>query len=282
MIVCTVPLVSIDAQVISRTNEALVSDLTHDELVISENEDPQILAYFRRLRAPLSLVIVLNSASADRNASSLSSNVSALGLASALEPGDEVSVLDARGPQILQSYTADSDLIIAAIERAYLQSSASVAPAARRLRLALERAAEQAQMAHNPEAHRAIILISDVIQTDRDEVLPLGVLAAIVRSRSALCLAGLEGLAPQSVGDTQDLNKVTISAMVSLTGGSLVDDDWKSSLERMRSIYRIAYFADDRRSGELVRIKLDLKPDAKRRERDFALTYPRLAISPDE
>jgi VWFA-related protein len=278
-------MVSIDAQVTSRTSGEIVRDLTHEEVTISENGTPQILASFHRLRAPLSLVILIDSASTDRNVSSLPKEAMALsvGLGNALESGDEVSVLSfAPNPQILQDYTADRDSITAAIERAYVQKKASVAPVARRLRLALERAAEQAQTAHNPEGRRAVILISDAFQRGWDQPLPFGVLAAIVRSRSALFVAGLEGLAPQFVGEMENLNKVQVSVMVGLTGGSLLDDDWKSSLERMRWTYRIAYFADAHRSGELVSIRLELKPSAKRGDPDLALTYPRFATLPHE
>src|SRR6516164_1669352 len=55
LIVCKYPMVSIDAQVTSRTSGEIVRDLTHEEVTISENGTPQILASFHRLRAPLSL-----------------------------------------------------------------------------------------------------------------------------------------------------------------------------------------------------------------------------------
>jgi len=284
LIVCKYPMVSIDAQVTSRTSGEVVRDLIHEELTISENGIPQILQSFHRFRAPLSLVILIDSASTNRNVSSLSNEASALsvGLGNVLEPGDEVSVLSFEpGPQILQDYTADRDLITAAIERAYPQKNASVAPLPGRLRLALERAAEQAQIAHNAEARHAIILISDVFQKGPHKPLPFGVLAAIVKSGSALFVAGLEELAPQGVGETRDLSRVTIPEMVGLSGGSLVRDEWESALERMRWTYRIAYYADAGRSGEIVRIRLELKPSASR-DRDLALAYPRFAILPHE
>lgn len=95
-------------------------------------------------------------------------------------------------------------------------------------------------------------------------------------------MADSQRLASQFIGETQDLNKLTVDLMVGLTGGSFVDDDWTSALERMRAIYRIAYWADSRRSGELVNIKLELKPDAKRDASDLTLAYPRFAILPHE
>src|SRR5215471_7687220 len=142
LIVCRYPLVSIDAQVISRASGATVSDLTHDEIIISENGNMQILSSFHRLRAPLSLVILIDSCRTNRELWSLQDKVSALsmGLARALEPGDEVSVLSlTESRQMLLDYTSNHELISAAIERAYLQGRSAGSPAARRLRLALER-----------------------------------------------------------------------------------------------------------------------------------------------
>ena len=285
LIVCKYPLVSIDAQVISRTSGTTVSDLTHEEFIISENGDQQILASFHRFRAPLSLVILIDSGRTNREPWSLQDRVSALsmGLVRALDPGDEVSVLSlTESRQMLLDYTSNQELISAALEKAYLQGNPAGEPPARQLRLALERAAQQARIAHNPEARRAIILISDGFQRSRDELLPAKVLTAILGSGSALCLADSEGTEPQFVGETQDLDTLTLDLMVGLTGGSFLDDDWASALERMRAIYRIAYWPDSRRSGELVNIKLELKPDAKRDASDLTLVYPRFAILPHE
>jgi len=124
LIVCKYPLVSIDAQVISRTSRATVSDLTHEEFIISENLDQQILASFHRFRAPLSLVILIDSGRTNREPWSLQDRVSALsmGLVRALDPGDEVSVLSlTESRQMLLDYTSNQELISAALEKAYLQ-----------------------------------------------------------------------------------------------------------------------------------------------------------------
>jgi hypothetical protein len=107
-VVAHYPLISIDAEVISGTTGSVVTDLRHEDFIISENNVQQVVVLWQRLAVPLSLLIVVDAAANYTNGIALDNRVSALksSLALFLKPEDEVSIMAlTEGPLLLQDYT---------------------------------------------------------------------------------------------------------------------------------------------------------------------------------
>src|SRR5688572_10481084 len=88
------PLISIDAQVMSRSTGLVVSDLTHKDFVMSENNSQQTIYFWQRLPMPLSLLILVDTVTGP-NRHLIDNQLKALksSLASYLKPEDKVSIM---------------------------------------------------------------------------------------------------------------------------------------------------------------------------------------------
>src|SRR5262249_19717116 len=237
------------------------------------------------LPKPLSLLIVVDAAASDPNGHRIDNQVNALksSLARWLEPADEASVMVVGERAIvLQDYTGNEALINAALDKASQEKNTSL-PVSKRLPMALEEAAKHLGDVRNPEARRVIVLIADLPQSLADKVVLRGAaVRAMIESTGILCWN--RSPFPSSHFSDQgvkSLDKLRISDLVGLTGGEFVGSDWRMFLERVRKRYRIIYLPfNEGREGELVRIKLELKPNAGRDPHDMVLIYPRFAIMP--
>jgi hypothetical protein len=186
-------------------------------------------------------------------------------------------------PILLQDYTSSKQLMNAAFDRVFQHRLVSKLPVEKRLSRGLQEAAEHVRGVQNSEACRAIILISDLAEkTGNMLVSPEAVRAMIEPLPIIFCWNRIPHLAPQVFSEAQySLDKVSPATLVGLTGGEFGNRDWKTFIERMRGRYSIAYlpFAKQR-EGQVVKIKVELKPSAKRNVNDLVLTYPRIAIIP--
>jgi hypothetical protein len=280
------PLILIDAGVISATTGSPVTNLGHEDFIISENNVQQLVAFWRRIHLPLSLQIVVDVNANYSDRLGLESQVNALktSLALFLRPEDEVSIMVlTEGPLLLQENTNNKDLINSALDRALQSIETQHLSAGKRFRAAIFEAAKRAGSPRRLERRRATILISDLPEkTANETVLPEWVVRTVLDSATIFCWSRSTHPAAR-VFDANKVSfkRVTITAMIDLTGGDSVGSDWKSLLERLRARYQIAYLPRTLgRSGDAVRITLELKTTARRDTRALVLTYPRFAIIP--
>ena len=280
------PLISIDAEVRSRISGSVVSDLTHKDFVISQNGVPQAISVWEQGYSPLSVVLLVDVLEAHKNRQLVDRQLQTLKstLAEYLSAEDEGSIIAvADHPIVLQEFTTDRELISRAVDRISQYTRLTKRTREERIPLALQEAAKYVHAAHNPKAHNAIILISNTPKATADRmVLPEEVVRAIVRSRAIFCWSSSADLT-SDFSDVEELplNKVSVTALMGLTGGEAIGSEWKSFFERLRERHRIAYvpFAESG-NGEFVRIKLELAPNTKRDSGDLVLTYPRIAALP--
>jgi hypothetical protein len=284
---CRVPIVSIDAQVISATTGTPVSDLRREDFIISENYVRQQVFSFQRLRAPLTLTIIVEAVAGESNALALGTQVDAirLALAGCLEAGDLVCVMVvAERPLMLLGFTNSREYVNEALDQAVQRRVESESPVDGKLSMALQEAEEKASGLRNDDARNVIILLSDMPGRRVDKViLPPAVVRMMVGSATVLCSSGAGPVTHHffKVG-TDSLENATIADMVGLTGGSFVTGGWKSCIERLRPIYRITYLPfSEGRQGELVKMKLEIKPNLEHDAHNLRLIYPQFAVLPD-
>jgi VWFA-related protein len=278
--------ISVNVQVLSAATGSVVGDLTRNDFVISENEVQQDIFAWRRLPAPLSLLILIDAASSNAHSQTVDNQVNSLksSLTDLLEPGETVSIVEMNErPIVLQDHTNNKQLINAALDRISQHKAVSELQIDKRMSRGLQVAAERARDVQNPEARSAVILISDLPEKAAEEmVLSEALVRATLESESIFCWnRSANFTSPFSEEGKYSLDKVSLTDLVGLTGGEFVNSDWKSFLERLRRRYQIVYLPFTRqREGQVVRIKLKLKPSAKRGSDDLVLNYPRMAIIP--
>jgi len=281
-----VPIISISAQVISPTTGGVIDDLTHEDFIISENNVRQEVYAWQHLPAPLSLLIVVDTAAGDANRHTLDNQVISLrsSLTDSLEIGDEVSIIAINErPIVLQDYTGNKYLINAALDRISQYKTVSESQIEERLSKGLQEAFEHARGVKNPEARRAVILIADLPGRVAERlILPETVVRATFDPETIFCWARSLNFTPRlSEVGKYSFDKVSITDLVALSGGEFVNSEWKSFLKRLRRRYQIMYLPfTRRREGQVVRIRLELKPSANRDTHDLVLSYRRFAIIP--
>ena len=229
------PLISIDADIFSRTTGAVVDDLRKEDFIIAENNSRQVVALWQHLPVPLSLLVVVDSTGGYADMPSVANRVNALesSLALSLKPEDKVSVMVlTEGPLLLQDYTGNKDLIRAALNRALQRKETPQVPLDKRVRIAVLEAAKHAEAHNSTEARRATVLISDLPrEAANDLLLPEWVVRKVLESESSFSWSRSDmPTIDSSEADTISVDRVAISTLVSLTGGEFVGEDWKSFL----------------------------------------------------
>lgn len=281
-----IPIISVEAEVVSAISGSVVHDLINKDFTISENGVQQAIQVFETLRSPLSLLILVDGAGSKSDRQAVTDQIRVLKstLARCLEPGDEMSVMAfGSRPVLLQDYTNDQELLREALDKASPNHSVSGPHLKTKFRTALEAAAKQAGNGRNSKARKIVVLFSAGSEGAGEEVLPVRSLRAVIGSGVIVCWSGTAWTGPAVVDEIEGpLDQMRIGAMVSLTGGQFVNDgDWPLFLERRRHGYRISYIPEtDGRWEELVRIKLGLKRSTIEALGDVIITYPRFAIIP--
>ncbi len=284
VIVSHYPTISIDVLVLSSKTGAIVDNLTHDDFTILENNTQKDIFTFRRSPAPLSLLVIVDTASTDDSSNKRDNQISALksSLIGGLDSTDEVSIMAlGERPALLQDYTNNKQLLNASLDKVFQHRLSSKLPVEDRLSGVLQEVAEHARHVQNPEFRRAVILISDSAENAGDiPVSPEAVKAMLGQLPIIFCWNQTRHFAPPVFSESQySLDKISLPALVSLTGGEFVNNDWKTFIERMRGRYRIAYLPSGRRrEGQVVRITVQLKASVKRDINDLVLIYPRAAV----
>jgi hypothetical protein len=275
-VVDTYPLIWIDAQIVSSATGFAVQGLSHSAFAIFENGRRQTIQAWERGPKELSLLVLLYPPTSPEERKATQGRIEELrsALVHDLKARDQVSILVmADHPILLQGFTSNKQLIVAALEKASKFKGTNTSRVQDRLAEGLQDASRRFE-GQAAEGRQAILLISAVsTETAEAVILPRSVVRAVVESRSLLCWDVAEyHFSPLEV---YSLDSLSLPALLQFTGGEAVGSDWRSFLDRLRERYRIAFIPFGR-AGEWVRIevKTTLPPE----RRDVVLTYNRSAI----
>ena len=275
----------LNALAFSATTGKVVSDLTADNFIVSENNAPQDLFAFHRPPANLALLIVVDTIASNTGGTALNNQIAALksSLNNRLGAKDLVCIMAlGEPPTVLQDYTSDKQLINAALDRVSQHKMTSKLSLSERLSGGLEEAAKHIRD-QNSEACSAVILLSDSAEKTNDLFLsPEAARAMIAPMPILFCWAGFSHTDLQATSEVKySLDKISLASLVSLTGGEFVNRDWEPFLDHLRGRYTIAYLPFAGRGGDKVLpIKLKLSPSTTHDINDLVLIYPRIVIIP--
>ena len=262
--------VRVDAQVVN--GKDVVTGLTQDDFVVTDEGQPQKIVYFGRDSEPLSLIILLDiSGSMQRWVERISGVArEALGY---LRPGDRVAILVfGKRMEVHQDFSdniAESARQIASAVRDHDVGAGTA------INASVAAAADYMGANAKPAGRRAILILTDNLSlsyqfTDRQVIRSLyasdAVLNAIVVGR------GIRPGPPKPGQYTNpDFTPADVFKLAEETGGEAVKADrpdisFREIIERIRTRYSLAYHAPEGGApGSFRSIGVTLSPDARRR-----------------
>ena len=150
-------LVVIDAQVLHKKTGRIIATLGRDDFQLYEDGVKQEITFFSQDKLPLSVVLLFDLTDTVRPVLKPLAK-GALAALEHLKPEDEVAVLTyAASAQLLQDFTTDRQLVVAAIERASEMRSDEAAF----FNEGVYQAAARTAQAHNPASRQVIIWLTD-------------------------------------------------------------------------------------------------------------------------
>lgn len=262
--------VRVDAQVVN--GKDVVTGLTQDDFIVTDEGQPQKLVYFGRDAEPVSLVLLLDiSGSMQRWIERISGvGREALGY---LRPSDRVAILVfGKRMEVHQEFSdnlAESARQIASAVRDHDVGAGTA------INLSVAAAADYMRTQAAPAGRRAILILTDNLSlsyqfTDRQVIRSLyasdAVLNAIVVGR------GIRP-GPPKPGQSYnpDFTPADVFKLAEETGGEAVNADrpdisFREIIERIRTRYSLAYHAPEgARQGSFRNIGVALSPEARRR-----------------
>jgi VWFA-related protein len=262
--------VVLDAQIVSKKNKSVVSDLRREDFELYEDGARREIAYFGRDELPLSVLLLLDVSGSVRP---IIERVGA-GAQDALrrlKPGDEVAVMAfASKSKLIQGFTNDRRLVAEKISEASREISIGSGTF---LTDALYDAAREMPNATNPASRRVVIVVTDNVALSGGD-------AAVRRTTNELLESGaaVYGLVVRAalgkIFNVVTLGKVNaVEPFSEQTGGEVLGADKKEVSEklgemfaRLRTRYSLGFktpnTADDSR---LRLLKLRLTPEAAAR-----------------
>jgi len=273
----SVTLVKVDLQV-TRRSGVPVADLTQQDFIVYDENQPQTISYFGRESEPLDLLLLLDISGSMRR--SLEDLAAATRAALAqLHTGDRVALmLFSRRAEVVQPFTEDFSATQRKIlDSIYKQNLGSGT-------LINESLIEAASyMKQQPvKGRRAVLMVTDnegLNYKSPDE----DVVRAMYSADTVLsALVTRKGGRPPSVRRTgytnPDFDPPDVYKISERTGGEAIEGLGKVSevfqkmIERTRSRYFIQYAAPQAEPGTFRRIRVELTPEARRRIPDASVT----------
>ena len=278
-----VNLIQLDAQVLQKKTGRAVGSLTKEDFVLYEDGVQQQIAQISRDQLPLSVVLLFDlTFSVQPVLKPLAAG--ALEALNHLKPEDEVAVMVyADKTQLLQDFTTDRSLAVAAIQKASAMQSGADAF----FNQAIFEASEQLAKAKNPRSRRTIIWLTDNVpnvpssaqhseQEAFREVLETGAVVSVLLERSGVSDFFMVTYTKNPVfapfrhshppGDAYKY--------ASRTGGDVIKsskEDVATKLalliDSIRTRYTLGYYPSVRKeTGTFCHIRLDVTSAAKKRE----------------
>lgn len=271
-----VSLVRVDLQVTGRNNKE-ISDFTQKDFIVFDENQPQQIAHFGRESEPLDLLLLLDISGSMRRALEDVAAASRAALAQ-LRPGDRVGVmLFARRAEVIQPLTEDFRATQSKIlDSIYKQNLGSGTLINESLISAADYLKQQPV-----KGRRAVLIV-----TDNEGLNYKSPDAEVVRAMYSAdtvmnALVARKGARPAPVNTTRytnpDFDPPDVYAISEKTGGEAVEGLGKVSemfqrmIGRIRSRYFIQYPAPQAEPGTFRRIRVELAPEAKRRNPDATI-----------
>lgn len=262
--------VRVDAQVVDGKN--VVTGLTQNDFVVTDEGQLQNIVYFGRDSEPLSLILLLDiSGSMQRWIGKISGVArEALGY---LRPGDRVAIL-VFGKRMEVHQEFSDNLAESARQIASANTDHDVG-AGTAINVAAAGAAEYMRRQARPEGRRAILILSDNLSLS-DHFPDQKVIRALYASDSVLnAIVVGRGIRPGPPKPGQyfnpDFTPADVFKLAEETGGEAVKADrpeisFREIIERIRTRYSLSYHAPPGGSpGSFRHIGVALSADARRR-----------------
>ena len=280
----TVDLVVVDAQVVHKKTGRPIGALKREDFELSEDGIRQEIVAFSQDRLPLSIVFLFDLTESVRPVlKPLASG--ALAALQHLKPEDETAVMVyAASAKLLQDFTTDRALTVAAIEKASDMDSNEAAF----FNEGVFQAAVQAAKAKNPGSRRVIVWLTDNVpnvpsesklHTEIDalhELLESGTVVSSLLERSAMSntftvlytknpiFAGVRKHHPP--GDVYKYAEQT-GGQVMKSGKEEVAAKLADLIDQIRTRYSLGYRSSvDQPPGKFCEIKLNVSTDVVKRE----------------
>jgi len=272
----SVTLIRVDIQATARNGQA-ISDLTQQDFLVFDENQPQQIAHFGRESEPLDLLLLLDISGSMRR--SLEDVAAATRAALAqLRPGDRVGLmLFARRAEVIQPFTEDLRATQSKIlDSIYKQNLGSGTLINESLIAAADYLKQQPV-----KGRRAVLIVTDneglnYKSPDSDVVRAMHsadiVLNALVTRKNAR---------PPAVRAARytnpDFDPPDVYAISEKTGGEAVEGLGKVSemfqrmIGRIRARYFVQYPAPQAETGAFRRIRVELAPQAKRKYPDATI-----------
>lgn len=290
-----VRLVTVDAQVVDKKSGHAISTLQPGDFEVYEDKVPQKISSFSQDELPLSVVLLFDLTDSVRPVLKPLAQ-GALAALQHLKPQDEVAVMTySASAQLLQDFTTDRNLAVAAIKRAGKMESGEAAF----FNEGIYQAAARLEKAKNPLSRRVIIWLTDDIpnfpsdeitrrygrslgknkpHTEKeavDELLRTGTVVCTLLKTSEMSDSEFS-LRMSKAGETM-LNKNLyppgeVHRYARASGGEVVESSHKHIDERLAALiddirlrYTLAYHpAGQKPKGKFCAIEVKLSPEAKK------------------
>ncbi|HZD94833.1 MAG TPA: VWA domain-containing protein [Candidatus Sulfotelmatobacter sp.] len=287
-----VRLVQVDAQVLNKKTRHVTPLLKQEDFQVFEDDAPQKISYFSQDKLPLSIVILFDLTDSVRPVlKSLADG--ALEALQHLKPEDEVAVMVyAASTQVLQEFTTDRALAVAAIEKASRMQSDEAAF----FNEGIFRATEQLIKSKNSTTRRVIIWLTDDVPNIPSETeIPLryrrslkgamphsqkDALEQLLRTGTVVCslvkgseksIEGQQGLMAHSA-ERMLHPPGEVHRYATATGGQVIEYKKKELNEKLAALiddlrmrYSLGYRPSAQKpKGKFCTIKVKLVPEVKR------------------
>ena len=291
-----VDLVTVDALVLQKKTARIVGDLTRDDFIISEDGKPQDITHFSQGSLPLSVLLMIDRGGCLDPFSSLVRQAASDALAR-LKPADEVAVMTYHNhTDLLQKFTRDRWSVNFALDHIPPHDEA----ADHCLNEAFYEAATYMEQASNPTGRRVIISITGVTRNFDCKDGPGGKTAknALYESGSVVC--GLIPVTPEQqmengvmtwatrMGKLGGAHSLNIKDLAEETGGEvlqdkpeMLDQTFATLMEHIRSRFSMGFISTNKlRDGTLRQLKVQLKPEVKKKRGDLVLKARHSYVAP--
>lgn len=262
-------MVRVDAQVVSGGN--VVTDLTRDDFMVSDENVPQKIVYFGRDREPLSLMLLLDvSGSMQKMLSQMATK--ARQAMRHLQSGDRVGImLFSRRSRIAQEFTDDLQKVAGQLDEAVREEGLG---AGTEINAAVLTAASYIKDEAEASGRRAILIVTDNLSLNYqlpDSVVIRGLFSANTVFNAIVVGKGNRPKPPPS-GQylNPDFTPADVYKLAEETGGEALkaeraDAAFQEMMERIRTRYSLHYHAPEAKPGMFRRIKVELAPAARAR-----------------
>ena len=291
-----VDLVTVDALVLQKNSARVVGDLKREDFLISEDGKPQEITHFSQGSLPLSVLLLIDRGGC-LDPFNTQVRLAAADALVRLKPTDEVAVMTYQNTaDLLQPFTRDRWPINFALDHIPPHDEA----ADHCLNKAFYEAATYMEQAANPSGRRVIIFITGVTRNFDCSDGPGGktALHAIYESGSVVC-----GIVPVTkeqqmengmmrwatrVGGLMRASTLNIKQIATDTGGEVLEDKpelldhtFATLMEHLRSRFSLAFVSTNKlRDGSLRKLKIELKPEAKKARGDLVVKSRKSYVAP--